>query len=56
MTKLHHITFRAELALAPEEVEAAGGDLVQAVQNEIGASGAVVVEIEEHRPPTRPGG
>jgi hypothetical protein len=56
MSKLHHITFVAQLALAPEEVRAADGDLVAAVQREIGASGAVVVSIEEHTPPTRPGG
>lgn len=55
MSQNHRITFLAEMSLATEEIDAAGGDLTQAVQNEIGSSGAVVIEVTAHVPPSRRG-
>lgn len=55
MSRLHRITFVAEMSLADEEIDAANGNLAQAVQNAIGVSGAVVNEVTAHVPPRQRG-
>lgn len=41
------VVFRAEIKLTPEDIKAAGGDQAQAVQNEIGHTGAQVIDVDE---------
>lgn len=43
------VVFDAQLKLTREEIEEAGGDLAQAVQNQIGHTGAQVIEIDDLR-------
>lgn len=40
------VDFLARIRLFPEDVAEAGHDIAQAIQNQIGASGAKVVEID----------
>ena len=47
MRGVQNITFKAQIGLADEEIREAGGDLARTVQAAIGASGAVVIQIEE---------
>lgn len=52
MDDFTRITFLAEIKLTTEEINDAGNDFCQAVQNEIGGTGAVVIEVETVSPPT----
>lgn len=45
MNDHHTITFEGEIRVSTAEINEAGGDFAQAVQNRIGGSGAVVTEV-----------
>lgn len=51
MRDRHTITFEGEIDVSVEELNEAGGDFAQAVQNRIGSTGAVVTEVLITSPP-----
>lgn len=42
-----YVDFMAQIKLTRSDLDAAGGDVARAVQNEIGPVGAVLLEIED---------
>lgn len=52
MNDRYTITFEGEIDVSIEELDAADRSFVQAVQNRIGGSGAVVTEVLITSPPT----
>lgn len=43
------LVFDADITLTREEIDEAGGDLAQAIQNQIGQTGARVIEVDDLR-------